>query len=937
MLAGLGALQSAFAGPAPAGTAATPPAYVQRTLANGLRVFAIRDTATPNVAVQIWYGVGGKDDPKGRLGFAHLFEHLMFKQTRNLPAGSFVGLAEDVGGTNDASTEDDYTRYYTTVPAAYLERILFAESDRMAGLVVDPADFASEREVVKNEIRMRVLGEAYGKLVQAYLPVVSYSRLPYARSTLGSIADLDAATVDEARAFHATYYRPDNAVLVVAGNYDPAQLDAWVEKYFAPIARPDRPIPRVDGVEPQRTAPTRHVVYEAGTPSPAIVLSYPVPREAHADTPALAVLDAVLSAGAGSRLQQALIERRHIAQKSASLLEQRQLGGSLAVYAILSGDVAAAEGEAALRAEVARLRDAPVAPQELQRAKNQILTRVVRVRETIEGKAEQVARAVVVLDDPDAPERRLAAIAAVTAQDVQRAAANYLVDQRAAVVHYLPVEALPAGATAGATAGTIDVPASVVQKTLEAPADVRAVTPADAANRIPLPQPGKAAAFALDPTGGRLRNGLRVVVVERRGAPLVTLKMVAPAGSADDAPGRSGLAALTAGLMTKGTKKRTAADIANEIESLGGSIGAGAGWDGASVGVTVRSDAVASGFAVLSDVVRNPRFAAADLRGAREQALDALDEQRREPMTLARLVAARVAFGDTAYGNPKTGTAATLKAIVRDDIVQTYTRAWRPRSATLVIVGDIPKVRAMRLANGAFGDWADGKPAAPVAPRGDRFPAPRVVVVDMPDAAEAAIVFTRPVAARTDAAYDALLVANATLGGGGSSRLNAEIRYGRALTYDAGSALLDGRETGAIVAATLTANDSAAQVVELIAEQMRRLVAEPVPPAELATRRQLVVGTFGRAVATTDGLANLLGNLVLQGAQVRDVAHYASDIDAVDATSVRSAAARWLDPTAASIVVVGDARRFADGLRAAHPNLEVVAAADVVLDNARLR
>lgn len=932
VLAGLTALQSAFAGSTPA-VATAPPAYTQRTLANGLRVFAIRDAATPNVSVQMWYQVGGKDDPKGRLGFAHLFEHLMFKQTRNLPAGSFVGLAEDVGGTNDASTEDDYTRYYTTVPAAYLERILFAEADRMAGLVVDPADFASEREVVKNEIRMRVLGEAYGKLVQAYLPAVSYSRLPYARSTLGNIADLDVATVDEARAFHATYYRPDNAVLVVAGNFEPAKLDAWVEKYFAPIARPDRPIPRVDAVEPERVAPTRHVVYEAGTPSPAVVASYPVPREAHADTPALAVLDAVLSAGSGSRLQQTLVERKHLAQKSASLLEQRQLGGSLAVYAILSGDVTAADGESALRAEIARLRDAPVTPQELQRAKNQILTRVARARETLAGKAEQVARAVVVLGDPGAPERRLAAIAAVTAQDVQRVAVAYLVDRRAAVIYYLPIEAN----TAGAAADTIDVPASVVQKTLEVPADVHVVMPADAKDRIALPPPGKAADFALKPMPSRLRNGLRVVVVERRGAPLVTLKMVAPAGSADDPRGRSGLAALTAGLMTKGTTKRSAADIANEIESLGGSIGAGAGWDGASVGVTVRSDAVASGFAVLSDVVRNPRFDTADLDNARDQALDALDDQRQEPMTLARLVAARVAFGDTPYGNPKAGTAAGLKAITRDDIVQTYTRAWRPAAATLVIVGDVSAAEAARLATDAFGDWRDGKPASPAAPRGDKFPAPRVVVVDMPDAAEAAIVFTRPVAARTDAAYHALLVANATLGGGGSSRLNAEIRYKRALTYDAGSALLDGRTTGAVVAATLTANDAAAQVVDLIAAQMRRLVAEPVPPAELATRRQLLVGNFGRAVETTDGLANLVGNLVLQAAPVTEVARFATVVDRVGAAAVRAAAARWLDPSGASIVVVGDAKKFADGLRKTYPNLEVVAASDVVLDTARLR
>ncbi|HVJ63018.1 MAG TPA: insulinase family protein, partial [Tahibacter sp.] len=637
-------------------------AFTQRTLANGLRVFATRDTSTPNVSVQVWYQVGGKDDPKGRLGFAHLFEHLTFKQTRNLPKGSFVGLAEDIGGTNDASAEDDYTRYYTTIPGAYLERILFAEAERMSGLVIDDADFASEREVVKNEIRMRVFGQAYGKLVQLYLPEVSYAHLPYARPTLGSAADLDAATIDDARAFHAVYYRPDNAVLSIAGNYDPARLDRWIDRYFGPIARPAWPIPRVDAVEPERTAPTRHVVYEDGTPSPAVVASFPVPREADADTPALMVLNAALTAGDSSRLHQALVDRR-VAQASASLLEQRQLGGSLAVYAILAGDVTAAAGEAALKRELARLRDEPVPPPELERVKNQLLTGAIRTRETIDGKAAEIAKAAVVSGDPRATERRLVAIGAITAADVQRVAAKYLVDSRAAVIHYLPSDAKPAGASAD----TIEVPATVVQKALAPPPSVPVVTPADAQHRIALPGPGKAASVALKPVEQRLRNGLRVVVVERRGSPLVSLSVVAPAGSAGDPPGRAGLAALTAELMTKGTSTRTGAEIAREVETLGGSIGSNVGWDGASIGVTVRSGAVEPGLTVLSDVARNPRFAAADIDNARAQAIDAIDDLRQDPMKLARMVASRLAFGNAPYGSPRVGTVSALKAITADD------------------------------------------------------------------------------------------------------------------------------------------------------------------------------------------------------------------------------------------------------------------------------
>jgi zinc protease len=195
-----------------------PIAFTERTLANGLRVYALRDTGTPNVAIQVWYDVGSKDDPRGRSGFAHMFEHLMFKATRNLVSEQMDRLTEDVGGYNNASTNDDFTNYYEVVPANHLQRLLFAEADRMASLVVEPKSFASERDVVKEELRQSTLARPYGKLFSTYLSAAAYTTHPYARSTIGSIENLEAASIDDVRAFHATYYRPDNAILVVAGS-----------------------------------------------------------------------------------------------------------------------------------------------------------------------------------------------------------------------------------------------------------------------------------------------------------------------------------------------------------------------------------------------------------------------------------------------------------------------------------------------------------------------------------------------------------------------------------------------------------------------------------------------------------------------------------------------------------------------------------------------
>ncbi|QWF17778.1 M16 family metallopeptidase [Lysobacter capsici] len=903
------------------------PAFTQRTLANGLRVYAIRDTSVSDVAVNLWYDVGGKDDPKNRSGLAHLFEHLMFKSTGNLPAGSFTGLAEDVGGSNDASTEDDYTRYFETVPAAYLERMLFAEADRMAGLVVDAPTLDSERKVVKEEIGTRVRSQAYGRLVQEYLPALSYSRLPYARPAIGRGDDLDAATLDEVRAFHATYYRPDNAVLVVAGHFDPAQLDRWVDRYFAPIPRPDAPIPRVVATEPIRETASRQTVYEPATPLPAVVKSYPLPRDDHADTPALMVLDALLSAGASARLNAHLVQQRSLAQSASTRFERRRLGGYLAVYAILAGEVDVDAGEAALNEEVAKLRDAPVTAQELSRAKNQLLTTALRSRETPDGQAMALGRAVLVDGDANADQRQLVAALAVSAADVQRVANTYLLERRAATLRYLPIDAAPAGIKGD----TIAVRPTVVETTLTPAQNLPVVTLAPPGERIALPAAGRPVLPTIPtPVEWRLRNGLRAVLVEKRGLPLLTLSMVTPDGSASDPLGRAGLAELGTALMTQRSAAASADDIAGRVEALGGSLGSGAGLDAASVTLSVGASSRSAAFAILADIVRRPAFAAEDIERARSQALDALDGYGEDPMRLARRIAARAVFGDAPYGRASSGTAASLKAITRDDLAAAHARAWQPARARLVVVGDVSAAQARELAEAAFGDWrVDGvNEASP--PQVTSTPKPRVIVVDLPDATQAAIVVARPALARNDPDWYAALVANAALGGGSASRLNAELRYKRALTYDAGSLLSQTRQPGSLIAATLTKPESAASAVELILAELRRLGAEPMDEAELQARKQLVIGEFSRKLGTGAGVAGLIGNHAGQALALSEIGRFIAAVEQVTPQAVQQAARRSFDPNGASIVVVGNARRFADELRKAHPQAESITVDDAL-------
>lgn len=925
------AAQAQDAAPAPAREIAVAPlGYTERTLPNGLKVYAIRDTSTANVSVQVWYDVGSKDDPASRSGFAHMFEHLMFKGTRNLIPEQMDRLTEDVGGYNNASTASDYTNYYEVVPANHLERLLFAEADRMASLVVDEKVFASERDVVKEELRSRVLSSPYGKLFYIYFPNISYAVHPYARPGIGSIADLDAATIEDIRAFHATYYRPDNAVLVVAGNFDPAQLNQWIDKYFAKIARPSRPIPRVTVAEPPRTTATRQTVYEANTPLPAILLSYQLPADNDPDTPALTVLDAILSGGENSRLYRNLIYRDQLAAQADTFLDTRQSTGAYALYAIIAGGKSADEGEMALRRELAALRDTPVSEAELAEARNEILTAALKSRETAEGKASTLAASIIIDRDPRHSDVQLAQIAKVTAADVQRVARKYLGDNQSAALIYLPEQP-------GKKGDTVGVASTVKATPLVAPKDIVIHTQASAAERIAIPAPGAPVSPAIPGIAEtKLPNGMRVIVVEKRDLPIVTATVVSTAGGIRDPQGKAGTANLAAELLTKGTKTRSAEQIAQQVESLGGSIGGGADWDAAFASVTVKADQVAPALTILADVVRNPAFAQEELDRARKQAIDGVTVQLKDPAALSSYVASRAVFGQQPYGNLLGGSPASLPRITRQDITAAYANGWSPGQAALVVVGDIAGADATAQAQRLFGDWRpnDGAAAAAALPG---QPKPRVIVVDMPGAGQAGVVVARPGIARSDKDFYAAQVANAALGVGFSSRLNREIRIKRGLAYGAGSSVDTRRQPGIVSASTQTKNPSAPEVVALIAAEMKRMGSEPVPAAELDTRKAVLIGGFGRRIERTDGVASALADYVAEGVPLDTLRRYIPSIQGVDPAAVQAAARKVLDPTHASIVVVGDAKQFIDALRKTYPQVEVIPAASLNLDNAALK
>jgi zinc protease len=408
----------------------------ERTLPNGLRVVSLRDNTSPTISLHVWYNVGSKDDPQGRSGFAHMFEHMMFKSTKNMKSENMDRLTEDVGGYNNASTYDDFTNYYEVIPANYLETLLWAESDRMVNLNVDEENFKSERDVVKEEFRQRILSNPYGMLFGQYIEKLSFNTHPYKRPGIGNLDELNAATPQDANAFYKTFYRPDNAVLIAVGDFEDAQFNAWVDKYFGRVAKPTGSIPRVAAVEPERTKEARHMTTAPNVPFPAVAITYLAPTSRSEDIPALRIAEKILSGGESARLYQSLVYKQQIAQQAQFSTDIRADRGLLYFLAISSEGKSADVLERALLSELKLIQDKGVTAAELAKAKNLLVTQTLQEREQNDGKALAIERAVAYDGDPKAVNTDIQKLQAVTAADVQRVMKKYFTDSNRVVIYY---------------------------------------------------------------------------------------------------------------------------------------------------------------------------------------------------------------------------------------------------------------------------------------------------------------------------------------------------------------------------------------------------------------------------------------------------------------------------------------------------------------------
>jgi zinc protease len=905
-----------------------PLKYTQFFLRNGLRVIFHEDHSAPLVTVNLWYHVGSKNEVPGRTGFAHLFEHLMFQGSKHHDDDFFKPLQE-AGGSLNGTTNSDRTNYFETVPANFLELALWLESDRMGYLLdaMTETRLNNQREVVKNEKRENYDNQPYGQ-VRARIAEIMYPPAhPYHWLTIGSLDDVTGASMGEVKDFFRRYYTPRNASLVIAGDFQPEQARRWVDKYFGPLPG-GSPVAPVKVTQPKLEHEIRESM-EDRVSLPRLYLDWHAVPQFTGDDAALDMLASVLADGKGSRLYKSLVYDRQIAQDVSAFNGSRELAGEFSIVATARPGKTVSELEIAIGEELAKLKAAPPAADEMERAYNTVESSFIYGLQTVGGKANQLNTYATFLSNPGYATQDLARYRRVTPTNVQHVANKYLTDKKL-VLSVLPLAATAAtGAIQKANSVTSTQAASTAKATTEPPV---ASGEAKTGGLYDAPKPQSDPSLKLPQIQRRrLANGLEVLIVEHHELPVVNMDLVVKSGATADPKEHTGLATLTADMLDEGTTTRSSLDIANELSSMGAQMGTGSGWDSSSASLTTLTRHLDQALGVFSDVVLHPAFAGAELERLRARRLAALRQRHDNAAAIAGDVYASVLYGaGHPYGHSTIGDENSIKALQTADLQRFYETYYRPNNATLIVVGDVQPDAIMPALERAFGTWKN----ADVPKTAISTPAPRpqstLYLVDKPGAAQSVITIGQVGVPRNNPDYFPLRVLNAILGGQFMSRLNMNLREDKGYTYGARTSFDMRLGAGPFAAG---AGVQTAVTKEAVYETLKELRgirgAIPITPQEVEYAKQYIIRAYPAGFETPGQIAGRLEDVVVYGLPDDYFNTVVERVRAVTLDDVNRVARQYLDPSTMAVLIVGDRKTVEPGLR----SLDTIGATLTLLDD----
>lgn len=883
------------------------------TLDNGLRVITLEDFSCPIVAVHLWYHVGSKDENPERQGFAHMFEHMMFRGTDRLGPTDHFDFIRRTGGNCNAYTSFDQTVYVQTLPANQLELALWLESERMSFLKIDQDSFDTERKVVEEERRLG-LNQPYGTLFEKLFAEL-FKVHPYQWTPIGKIPHLRASGVQELRDFWTRYYVPNNATLVIVGAVKHDEAQRLAKQYFGWIPRYPDP-PRVSVKEPEWPA-TRDVTFkEDNAPAPVAGIVFRGVPLGHPDYYAVQLAASILGGGQSSRLYRDLVAERELAVAAAAAAFAVEHDGFIAAGAAMTPWGGKPDKVLqAIEQHIERLRAEPVKPEELEKVRNQMLKSLVLENSTVVSKASALGSAAVLEGNTANVNSRIDAIRAVTVPDIQRAVTRYFTVDRAVRAK---VQSNLLGTLFGRKDNPEDdAPITATPETNAPPPGRQGLTRPSA---FPA-QPPVAGLLEFDPRlnyqSSTLANGLKVMVVENHELPLVSVQLGLLAGAWTEQ--KPGTASLALSMLTRGTARHSEGELAEELERYAIDLSASAGADSSTVFANTLTEHLERALNLMAETVLTPTFPADEYKKLQQQTLTGLAVATNEPSYIADRELNRRIFGAHPYARQVSGEVEDVKALSADDLKQWWTTFARPDMATLIFSGDIDLARATALAQAAFGQWQVEGPRPDV--QLPSIPEPglkRIYLVDRPGV-QSQIRVGHLGITRQHPDYFVSRVASSYFGGAFNARLNETIRVQKGLTYGARGGWDSQRFAGSFEISTFSKTDSTVEAVEAIFGEIDRLRTDPPTDKELGDTKTYTLGSFAAGRETPQQVAGQLWQIEALGLPQDYYEQYLRQVAATTAQDCQRLAQSTVDPDRAIVVVVGPAAKLKEKLEAIAP------------------
>ena len=873
--------------------------FEKYTLANGLVVILSEDHRLPLVSTNIWYHVGPANEIAGRTGFAHLFEHMMFEGSKHVPANAHIRFLEAAGASDlNGTTDFDRTNYFETLPSNQLELALWLESDRMGYLPdkLDQASLTNQQDVVRNERRQNIENSPYGIVEEGVFHLLFPKSHPYHADVMGSHADIQAAKLEDVRNFFKLYYAPNNASLAIVGDFDPAQAKQWVEKYFGPLKR-GTPVPKIAAVTPPIATERRAVIHDQVELSRLYVAWLTPPIFKPGDSDADLASD-ILGGGKSSRLYKKLVYDKQIALDVSASQQSLTLGSVFEIVVTARPGHTAAEMEKAVDEELAAFRKNGPTQVELDRARNGIETEMIQGLERLGGfggVADRLNQYNHYLGNPDYFRQDVHRYEVETTDSVRTFAQEKLKPTSRVVVYGIP----------GKPDLASDVPTPKnLQKGQSSGGE--SVT-ADAAWRENPPPAGPAHELNLPlPDIFKLSNGLTVYYHYRAGLPVAAANLVFRTGSGANPVDKPGLASFTSNMLQQGTQARDATQIADEAALLGTTLSSNVSMDASSVGSSSLTKNFAGVLDLISDVVLHPTFPPDEVERRRASRLAALTDERSDPETVVARTSVAALYGPRSpYGYDNTGTEASNKAMMRDDMVNFWKTNYVPNNAALVVSGNIPVEDLKALAENKFGAWKAGEILQ--SNIGDlESTKAKIVIVNRSGAQQTMVRMLETGVARATPDYPALEVMNSELGGLFSSRINLNLREEHGYTYGAGSSFVYRRPLGYFAVGGGIRTDVTAPAVTEILNEIHRMMDTQMKPDELSLAKDSQSRSLPGMFETNNGEAGALSEIFVYNLASDYFSTLPERLNAVTAEDAEMVAKKYLHPDQLILVCVGD-------------------------------